>query len=996
MSVDRQATIARVGEQIFERMSAEQPSIFRKDFWMGQLMTWAMRDEGFKLQLFRFVDVYPSLRTPEQVGQHIQTFFLDAGIDLPPWMVAGAKVAAGGGWLGRAAASQLDTNLRAMATQFVAAADESAALPLVAERRKANMGFTVDLLGEATLTETEAETMAARYHRLIDALGAEARTWQHSALLDRDSLGDLHRANVSVKISALSAQIIDTDPEGSIARIKRRLLPLMEHAHAKQVFVNLDMEHHALKDLTLALFRSLMEEPSLRDVDQAGFVLQAYLRSVDQDCQDMIQWIQRRGRPYTIRLVKGAYWDAETVLAAQRGWPSPVWDHKAESDAAFERSARRLAASHQHLRLAGASHNVRSLAALVVDAAQAGAPANWLEAQMLYGMAEPLKRACVGLGLRVREYLPVGPPLPGMAYLVRRLLENTSNEGFLRQRFVDGRETMALLADPSAQPTAATARHGPARDLGPFRNTPTLDFADRDPRRALAEALQKLRPTLPLRVPVVLDGVEHETSAWLPSLNPADPGEVIALGACAEAGHVDRAVVGAARSFPAWRRRPVGERAAYARRLADMLERDRAQHAALIVLEVAKSWAEADADVAEAIDFCRYYADRAEELQGAPLRLGGYPGELDLLFHRPLGVCAVIAPWNFPLAILCGMSVAALVTGNTVVMKPAEASVGVAWGLARAMQAAGFPADVVQFLPGRGEVAGAALAAHPDVRMIAFTGSAEVGQGLLSVAASDGGLWGPKRVVCEMGGKNAIVIDDDADLDEAIAGVVHAAFGYQGQKCSACSRVIALESVADECVERLAGAIASLRIGPPEGGRYVHGPLIDVENAARIRRAHVRAAGEARQVVLHLPEAEGEAYAPFGLYDRADARSFLGQDELFGPVLALFRARDLEEAFALASGTRFALTGALYSRDPRHLAMAQERFEVGNLYLNRPCTGALVHRMPFGGFKCSGLGTKAGGPYSLRSYVIEQATSELTLRRGFSPETVEVGPRRGA
>jgi RHH-type proline utilization regulon transcriptional repressor/proline dehydrogenase/delta 1-pyrroline-5-carboxylate dehydrogenase len=464
-------------------------------------------------------------------------------------------------------------------------------------------------------------------------------------------------------------------------------------------------------------------------------------------------------------------------------------------------------------------------------------------------------------------------------------------------------------------------------------------------------------------------------------------------------GHVCRATVEdatnaialAKAAFPAWRETAVGERAELLRRAAAILRRRRFELAAWEVYETGKPWREADADIAEAIDFCEFYARQVLKLnESAGAGLIGAPGEENSVFYEPRGVTVVIAPWNFPLAILCGMTTGALATGNTVIMKPAEQSAVVGAKLMEVLVEAGFPAGVVNFLPGDGEEIGPALVSHPDVATIVFTGSRAVGLSIKKLAAETPAEQDHvKQVITEMGGKNAIIIDDDADLDEAVAGIVGSAFGYAGQKCSACSRVIVLEAVHDTLVPRLIEAIASLRVGPAEDPATVVPPVIDDEARGRIEKAIERGKGEARLAYagdLKGLEQEGSYVGPH-LFVDVPAGSSLAQEEIFGPVLAVIKAKDLGEAISIANGTKYALTGGIYSRSPANIERVRKMFRVGNLYVNRKITGALVGRQPFGGFKLSGIGSQAGGADYLRQFVVPRTVTENTMRRGFVAET---------
>jgi RHH-type proline utilization regulon transcriptional repressor/proline dehydrogenase/delta 1-pyrroline-5-carboxylate dehydrogenase len=444
------------------------------------------------------------------------------------------------------------------------------------------------------------------------------------------------------------------------------------------------------------------------------------------------------------------------------------------------------------------------------------------------------------------------------------------------------------------------------------------------------------------------------------------------------------------RSFASWRDVPVTQRAAVLVKAAATMRARRDELSAVIIQESGKTWREADADVCEAIDFCEYYAREA-----APLferrRLGRFVGELDEVMHEPRGVCVVISPWNFPLAICCGMTVAALVTGNTVLVKPAEQTPAIAKMLCDILWAAGAPREVLAFLPGQGETVGAALVRDPRVALVAFTGSKAVGLDIVKACAEVGdGQHFVKHVVCEMGGKNAIIVDASADLDEAVLGVRQSAFGFSGQKCSACSRVIVVESAHDQFLHRLIEATRCLTVGDPTLPGTDIGPVIDADAAARIKQ-FIEIGGKEGKLELQLPVPEGlEAkvglpYVGPAIISGIRPEHRLANDEIFGPVLAVIKVKDFEEALAVANGTAYKLTGGIYSRKPAHLERAKREYRVGNLYLNRGITGALVGRQPFGGFGMSGLGSKAGGGGYLEHFVVPRALCENTMRRGFAP-----------
>jgi RHH-type proline utilization regulon transcriptional repressor/proline dehydrogenase/delta 1-pyrroline-5-carboxylate dehydrogenase len=690
-----------------------------------------------------------------------------------------------------------------------------------------------------------------------------------------------------------------------------------------------------------------------------------------------------------VRLVKGAYWDYETIMSGQLGWPCPVWAQKWETDAAYERLTGFLMENHRWLRPALASHNVRSLAHGLALARTLGLPPGSFEVQMLYGMAEPIKATFVAMGQRVRVYTPYGQLLPGMAYLVRRLLENTANESFLRASFTERVPEEQLLMNPLArgQGNGAGGHAAHPSPLPLFKEEPLTDFSRPEARQAMQAALAQIKGQLGRNYPPVINGQPVTTDANVDSLNPSHKREVV--GRCGRSTPEDarQAIAAAVAAFPAWRDTDPGKRADYLFRAAKVMRRRRFELSAWQVYECGKPWREADADVAEAIDYCEFYAH--EMLRLAPPRHRDVPGEDNVYFYEPRGVTVVIAPWNFPLAILCGMTTAALVTGNPVVMKPAEQSAVIGAKLMEVFHVVGVPPGVVSYLPGVGEEVGPALVDHPDVAMIAFTGSRGVGLHINRQAAeTPSGQDHVKRVLAEMGGKNAIIVDDDADLDEAVSGVVWSAFGYAGQKCSACSRVIVPETLYDRFLSRLVEATRSLKVAAAEEPACQVSPVIDEEAYRRILATIEKGKSEGRLAYagdLGPLADEGYYIAPH-IFADVDPKASLAQEEIFGPVLTVLRSGNLDQALEIANGTRYALTGGLYSRSPEHIARVKREFRVGNLYINRKITGALVDRQPFGGFKLSGIGSKAGGPDYLLQFVLPRTITENTLRRGFAPE----------
>jgi RHH-type proline utilization regulon transcriptional repressor/proline dehydrogenase/delta 1-pyrroline-5-carboxylate dehydrogenase len=994
-----------IGRYLFDHLKQQRPTMIHRRWWDDRIMQWAMSDEVLKVELFRFVDVLPMLETTESVIGHLIEYLNRVRGKMP----SSIRVALGLARrtpITRVAVARA-ARLAAMdfARRFIAGTNVREVLDAAQRERRLHRCFTLDILGEAVITGAEAEQHFQAYLDLIRGVAPTVNQWPEDPQIDRSPEGPLPRMNLSIKLSALDARFDAIDPAGVLDRAGERLRGLLRVAREQQAFINVDMESYDKKDLTLHIFKSVLSEEEFRDDSNVGIVIQCYLRDSERDLHELRDWAVERGAPVWVRLVKGAYWDYESTLAQANGWPVPVFGEKWQSDACFERLTRFLLRNHQVLRPALGSHNVRSLAHGMAVAEHLGLPLNGFELQMLYGMADGEKQAIVERGQRLRIYMPYGELIPGMAYLVRRLLENTSNDSFLRAGEHEARPVDELLRNPEAvgrllhtvadadadgaqQPEEIEMTSQSGAELrAEFNNQPPVNFAVEEERDAMLQALADVRGQLGKTRELLIGGERLTTSTQVDTLDPSLTSRVVGTICYGSKEHALQAVAAARRALPLWWKSGAEQRAKVLQDMAQIMRERLFELAAWEVYEAGKTWREATADVDEAIDFCEYYAAGAIDL--AQTRGADVPGEENRFEYLPRGVTAVIAPWNFPLAILTGMTTAALAVGNTVVMKPAEQTSVIGALLMEVALEAGIPAGVLNFVPGLGEEVGAALVEHPDVGMIAFTGSRAVGLAINRRAAevSAAGITHVKRVLAEMGGKNAIIIDADADLDEAVQGVVKSAFGFQGQKCSACSRVIVLPSIYDSFLERLIAATRTLVVGPAEEPATDIGPVIDSQSQRKILDYIDIGRAEAREVLAvnvdHLA-AQGHFVGPH-IFAAAPPLGRLCQEEIFGPVLAVIRAADLDDAIRILNATDYALTAGIFSRSPANLERARREILVGNLYLNRAITGALVGRQPFGGFKLSGIGSKAGGADYLRQFVVPRTITENTMRRGFAP-----------
>ncbi|MEH2217957.1 MAG: L-glutamate gamma-semialdehyde dehydrogenase [Nostoc sp.] len=945
--------------------------------WDDKLLAWAMSNPGLRVQLFRFIDTLPALHSKSEIASHLQEYLGDESVELPTALKGMLNFANPDSMPGQVAATTVGTAVETLAHKYISGENIKQVIKTVERLRKEKMAFTIDLLGEAVITEAEAQSYLERYLELMQQLVEASKNWAAIPAIDEADGEVIPKVQVSVKLTAFYSQFDPLDAKGSEERVSDRIRTLLRRAKELGAAVHFDMEQYAYKDITLSILKKLLLEEEFRQRTDIGMTIQAYLRDSEQDTKDVISWLKERGYPLTIRLVKGAYWDQETIKAAQKHWPQPVYNDKAATDANFETITQLLLENHQYVYSAIGSHNVRSHSRAIAIAESLNVPRRRFELQVLYGMGDKVAKALVDKGYRVRVYCPYGELLPGMAYLIRRLLENTANSSFLRQN-LENRPIEELLAPPIVKEEK--------KSLTPnshFLGAADTDYAVEEVRKQAAKAFQSVRQQLGKTYLPLINGEYVNPPEFVDSLNPSNFSEVVGKVGLISVEQAEQAMQAAKAAFPGWRKTPAKQRADILRKAGDLMEERRAELSAWIVLEVGKPVKEADGEVSEAIDFCRYYADEIERLdKGVNYDLAG---ETNRYIYHPRGIVVVISPWNFPLAIACGMTVAALVSGNCTLLKPAETSSVIAAKLTEILVDAGFPKGVFQYVPGKGSQVGAYLVNHPDTHVIAFTGSQEVGCRIYAEAAIlKPGQKHMKRVIAEMGGKNAIIVDESADLDQAVVGVVQSAFGYSGQKCSAASRVIVLEPIYEAFVQRLVEATKSLNIGEAELPSTQVGPVIDANARDRIREYIEKGKAEA-QLALELPAPEQGYFIGPVIFSEVSPNAVISQEEIFGPVLAVIRVKDFQEALAVANGTNYALTGGLYSRTPSHIQQAQTEFEVGNLYINRNITGAIVGRQPFGGFKLSGVGSKAGGPDYLLQFLEPRAVTENIQRQGFAP-----------
>ncbi len=969
-----EASIHEIGKEFLHHARSKQGGIFSSQFWSDKLMDWAMKDEAFKIQFFRFVDTYPSLTTPEQIHEHLVDYMTQPGVTQPPGMDLMTKA---GGMAKGIFTGRMTKQITGMAKKFIAGENAAATSPLLHELWKKGMCFSVDLLGEACISQRVADEYLDKYMDLVNNLPTLVADLPANLQLESDYLGPIPRVNVSIKVTSLYWDVDPIDTEGSIDRLMDRLGPLLEAAGRNNVFINFDMEQYELKDLTLDLFERCCEKYDF----SAGLALQAYLRSSLDDAKRLIAWSKRTGRQVTIRLVKGAYWDFETIFAEQHGYAVPVWSRKQDSDACYERVVETIvenmprSANEGGVKLALGSHNARSISHALACVRKHNFPDSALELQMLHGMGDPLKAAALKMNLRMREYLPVGELLVGMAYFVRRLLENTSNESWLRASFSDDMSDEVLLANPlmvnpgEADPGIRMIEDGPEKhhltassaDVGdgrPFFNEPRREFWFADVRNTFQSAIQDAEPP-------------RETS-----FNQ----------------DVDATIANASRAQLKWSSTPVLQRAEVLINVARIFRARRDELAGYIIREAGYTWREADAEICDAIDYCELHARSAIPLF-EPRRIGQFIGEWNVQSNQSRGVALCIPSWCHSLSTLTAMTTAALVTGNASIVIPAAGAFRLTEEFRAILSMAGVPEAVVQFLSAEPDAP--SLIYNPHIATVVYAGHREKGLSLIqATGTTQKDQAGIKNVVAELGGKNAIIVDVSADLGEAVLAVRDSAFHRAGQSPFACSRAIVVDSAYDSFVKKLVESTNEMCVGHPLLCATSMGPIVSEDHARQIRNRLEKAQSEGRLANRQdAPPASdlmsGRPYILPHIFADVLPDTIVAQEEILGPVLAVIRARDFDEALDIANrhASGYAMAGAVYSRKPSNIDRVRSAFQVGNLYINAPIDSPRVGRQPIACMGRSGsLDNLRGSSDYLKHFVHARVIAENTMRRGFAPD----------
>jgi RHH-type transcriptional regulator, proline utilization regulon repressor / proline dehydrogenase / delta 1-pyrroline-5-carboxylate dehydrogenase len=867
--------------------------------------------------------------------------------------------------------------VRKMAKRFIAGESISTSHSTLKSLRSSKREATLDQLGELVVSAKEADEYFEKVLQLVHGLK------QHIPRGEKNAAG-IYCSHVSIKVSALSHDFRPQAFEATFEKVAPRLKRILQEAEREQVFINIDAEHYHYRDLVLKIYaKVLLETPELTHYEQTGIVVQAYLRDGSKHLMDVVDLARKRNLRMPIRLVKGAYWDAETIEGEAHQFIPPQFLNKEESDLHFRQIAYLALKNHEHIQLAIGSHNLQDHAFVESMRALRFPQAPVIEHQCLHMTYEALSHGLAAMGWPTRNYMPIGNLLVGMAYLVRRIMENSSQVGVLS--IMRSHQKANGLISPVEVHLDKKKNGTLVHDS--FITQLKSDFAPVRPLRLhLPEELLSLEKEIQLFHQKLTFGQESfqkssDTHVVCSSRPELILGTIKTHNVAEAVSTVDKAIEGLKTSW--WGKQTHAlQRVSIMLKAADLMLNRRNFLATLMIYEGGKTMTEALADVDEAIDFINFYARQEINLQLGKERL----------INR--GVFAVIAPWNFPLAIPCGMTVAPLVAGNAVILKPAEQTPLIGQELFHLLLEAGVPQEVLFLVQGEGEIVGAPLVTHPHVAGVVFTGSKGVGQWIYKNAANkifehyDLQLRMQKKVITEMGGKNAIIVTNNCELDETISGILYAAFGHAGQKCSAASRVIVHREVKDALVSRLVQAIRDLKVGESLDPSTSVNPLISENDQNRVRRAVEEAKDEVIRVhgkILidrsfeKLPGfCVGPALLELPLHQAKKKESW-AQREIFGPVIHLVEYSSLIDAVELFNGTEYALTGGIYSQSQDDIDFLLKFLRAGNLYVNRPNTGARVAIEPFGGFKLSGTGPKAGGEDYLSQFHFPLTTVDSSL-----------------
>ncbi len=871
----------------------------------------------------------------------------------------------------------VDKAMRIMSKQFVTGRTINEALERAKKKEAIGYRYSYDMLGEAALTAHDAERYFKAYTKAIEAIGASAST----------DANVYQKPGISIKLSALHPRYNESQHERVLKELTPKLLFLAQLAKKFDIGLTVDAEESERLDISLDVIERVFNDDSLSGWNGFGLAVQSYQKRAFYLLDWLADLARGKSRRIMVRLIKGAYWDSEIKKTQMQGLSDyPVFTRKVFTDVSFQACAKKLLTMTDAIYPQFATHNAYSVALIL------GLVGDYrdFEFQCLHGMGNELYDQIVPAnlyGIPCRIYAPVGSHEDLLPYLVRRLLENGANSSFVNRIVDDKAPISELVEDPVSKAKHLLGKINqniplPASAFLPERkNSPGIDLTDRATVASLQVDFKIMEPFHWQATPILANNqTKNQDVGNITS--PQQPDQIIGQVTEAVSDDIEWALTQATQTFTTWSKTPVSERTACLERFACLLEESMPTCLAMTCLEAGKTWNDGVGEVREAIDFCRYYAAQAEKLMTKPIKLHGYTGELNEMTLHARGVVLCISPWNFPLAIFTGQVVAALVTGNCVIAKPAEQTPLIAHFAVELMLKAGFPAGTIQLLPGRGETVGAALVADKRIKAVIFTGSTQTAHLINKTLTTRGGEIIP--LVAETGGQNAMIVDSSALLEQVAVDVVTSAFGSAGQRCSALRVLYVQEDVYPRMVSLLKGAMAELRVGDPRWLITDVGPVID-KDALRLLKSHVASMQKKYELIYQCTltdEAEtGHFMPPTAI--AIDSINAL-ENEVFGPVLHVicFKQNALDDVISQINQTGYGLTLGIHSRINETIEYIREHVHVGNCYVNRNMVGAVVGLQPFGGEGLSGTGPKAGGPQYLHRLCVERTFTVDTTAAG--------------
>ncbi|MGQ3888267.1 bifunctional proline dehydrogenase/L-glutamate gamma-semialdehyde dehydrogenase PutA [Legionella sp. CNM-1927-20] len=858
--------------------------------------------------------------------------------------------------------------MRIMSKQFVMGRTISEALARAKKREAVGYRYSYDMLGEAALTQIDAARYFTAYSHAIEVIGSR---------VDKNTT-IYQRPGISIKLSALHPRYHEAQRDRVLEALSPKLLALAQAACKYDIALTIDAEESERLDLSLDVIESVFSNPSLDGWQGFGIAVQSYQKRAFFLLDWIAELARKNYRRIMVRLMKGAYWDSEIKKTQMQGLTDyPVFTRKIFTDVSFQACARKILTMTDAIYPQFATHNAYSVAMILSIAGDY----HDFEFQCLHGMGRELYEQIVPAGIPCRIYAPVGSHEDLLPYLVRRLLENGANSSFVN-RIVDEKAPIdSLVEDPIAKASMLVNKPNsnillPIDLFMPERqNSVGFDFSDREAVGQLKLLYEQMDFNHWEAGPLLANRIDRQVERSVTS--PQNQNKPIGRISEATLEDVQAALSSAEKAFIDWSRKSVHERAAILLRIADLFEENKPLLMAMLCKEAGKTWPDSLAEVREAIDFCRYYAAEAIKLMATPKRLSGYTGELNELSLHGRGTALCISPWNFPLAIFTGQIVAALVTGNTVIAKPAEQTPLIAATAVKFMYQAGIQNDVLQLLPGPGDVIGSALVNDLRIKAILFTGSNQTADIINQTLASRGGEIIP--FIAETGGQNAMIVDSSALLEQVVIDTINSAFGSAGQRCSALRVLYVQDEIYSRLVNLLKGAMAELKIGDPQWLATDIGPVIDQEALLALKE-HVHSMEQQYEIIYQCPLSEecADGYFMPPTAIAIDSIRAL-KKEVFGPILHVvrYKRKDLDKVIQDINSTGYGLTLGIHSRINQQVEYIRNRVRAGNCYVNRNMIGAVVGLQPFGGEGLSGTGPKAGGPYYLlplcheRTYTVD-------------------------